>query len=106
MNLSEFAKALKVETGLPLAYHHFKSGQAPPLPYLTYVSKGDDPTFADDENYIDFNEINVELYTDKKDLVSEALVTGFFNAHKIPFLTYETWIDSEQMFEVLYQTTI
>ena len=48
MKLVDFAKNLKTETGLPLAYYEFKSGQQPKLPYLIYVVKGNDPTFADD----------------------------------------------------------
>lgn len=106
MKLIDFAKELKSETGLPLAYYEFKPGQQPELPYLVYLVKGNDPTFADNKNYADFQEIDVELYTDKKDLVSEEILTDFFYAHEIPFVTYESWIESEKMFEVLYQITI
>jgi len=106
MKLVDFVKSLKTETGLPLAYHHFRAGQAPALPYLVYKIRGNDPTFADNKNYADFQEVDIELYTDKKDLASEELLTDFFDAHEIPFVTYETWIDSEKMFEVLYQITI
>lgn len=104
--LADFHEALKLATGLPVAYHHFKVGQATELPYIVYYSTGNDDFKADNKNYAKFKEINIELYTNKKDEASELKLTSFFDANEIPYNTYESYIEDEKMYEVLYEITI
>lgn len=106
MNLTEFAQALKKKVGYPVAYYEFKPGQAPKLPYVIYYQTANDPVFADNFNYLDPGLINVELYTDKKDLASEKKLTSFFSAFDIPYKSYESKVKDQKMFEVLYEITI
>ena len=55
------------EAGLPLAYDHFAEGESPEPPFLIFLFPGTDNVFADDTVYQRIDELNIELYTDKKD---------------------------------------
>ena len=55
------------EAGLPLAYDHFAEGESPEPPFLIFLFPGTDNVFADDTVYQKIDELNIELYTDKKD---------------------------------------
>lgn len=45
----------------------------------------------------------MELYTDIKDLSAEQSVEAVLDQHGIFYEKSETWIDSEKLYEVLYQ---
>ena len=46
--------------------------------------------------------VHVELYTDKKDPVTEARLEGVLDRHDIFYDKSEVWIESERLYEVLY----
>jgi hypothetical protein len=86
---------------LPVAYHHFTSPPSPP--YIVYLFSYSSNFGADNKVYQkDFN-YQVELYTTKKDLASEALIEDLFNANDIYWEKTETYIDSEGLYQVLYE---
>lgn len=92
------------EAGLPLAYDHFAEGESPEPPFLIFLFPGTDNMFADDTVYQKIDELNIELYTDKKDPETENLIEDILIAHELPYEKSEVWIESEKMYEVLYQT--
>lgn len=92
------------EAGLPLAYDHFAEGESPEPPFLIFLFPGTDNVFADDTVYQKIDELNIELYTDKKDPETENLIEDILIAHELPYEKSEVWIESEKMYEVLYQT--
>lgn len=94
------------EPGFPLAYDHFAEGESPDPPFIVFLFPGSDNVFADDTVYKKVDQLNVELYTDKKDPVSEAKIEAALLAHELPWEKSEVWIDAEKMYEVLYQTQI
>ena len=52
------------------------------------------------------DELNIELYTDKKDPDIESKIEDILTAHELPYEKSEVWIEDEKMYEVLYQTEI
>lgn len=92
--------------GLPLAYDHFAEGESPEPPFLIFLFPGSDNMFADNGVYFKISQLNMELYTDKKDPELEEKLEDILTAHEIPWEKSEVWIDSEKMYEVLYQTEI
>lgn len=92
------------EAGLPLAYDHFAEGESPEPPFLIFLFPGTDNVFADDTVYQKIHELNIELYTDKKDPETENLIEDILIAYELPYEKSEVWIESEKMYEVLYQT--
>ena len=88
-------------TKLPVAYHHFVSPPSPP--YIVYLFSYSSNFGADNKVYEDFKNFQVELYTPKKDLTSEKLIEDLFNANSIYWEKTEIYIDSEGLYQVLYE---
>lgn len=105
MTYDDITNMLK-EAGLPLAYDHFAEGESPAPPFLIFLFPSSDNMFADNGVYFKISQLNMELYTDKKDPELEEKLEDILTAHEIPWEKSEVWIDSEKMYEVLYQTEI
>lgn len=105
MTYDDITNMLK-EAGLPLAYDHFAEGESPEPPFLIFLFPGSDNMFADNGVYFKISQLNMELYTDKKDPELEEKLEDILTANEIPWEKSEVWIDSEKMYEVLYQTEI
>ena len=88
-------------TGLPVAYHHFTSPPSPP--YVVYLFSYSSNFGADNKVYDTAKNFQVELYTKTKDLASEKLIEDLFDAHEIYWDKTETYIDSEGLYQVLYE---
>jgi len=88
-------------TGLPVAYHHFVSPPAPP--YIVYLFSYSSNFGADNRVYNQQPNYQVELYTTEKDPASEKLVEDLFDANDIFWDKTETYIESEGLYQVLYE---
>ena len=88
-------------TGLPVAYHHFTSPPTPP--YIVYLFSYSSNFGADNKVHSQADNYQVELYTKTKDPTSEALIEGLFDANDIYWDKTETYIDSEGLYQVLYE---
>ena len=88
--------------GLPFAYDHFAEGESPAPPFICYLTPGSDNFAADGRAYYKINIVNIELYTDTKDLSVEQQVEAVLDEHGIYYDRSEVWIESEKLYEVLY----
>jgi len=88
-------------TGLPIAYHHFVSPPTPP--YIVYLFSYSSNFGADNRAYSKQSNYQVELYTAKKDPVREKLIEDLFDEHDIFWEKTETYIESEDLYQVLYE---
>ena len=61
---------------------------------------------ADGKIYKRFDNYQVELYSDKKDLESEQLLENIFDENDIYYDKSETYIESEKMYQVIYEIQI
>jgi hypothetical protein len=86
---------------LPVAYHHFTSPPTPP--YIVYLFSYSSNFGADNKVYDAEKNFQVELYTTNKDPTSEALIEGLFDANEIYWEKTEMYIDSEGLYQVLYE---
>ena len=94
------------EVKLPYAYHHFVEGESPDPPFLVFLYPGSDNFAADGMVYFKVNRLNIELYTDLKDVELEETVEAVLDKHGIFYEKSEVWIESENLYEVLYQTEV
>ena len=94
------------ETKIPYAYHHFAEGESPDPPFICFLFPGSDNFSADNIVYAAFNNLNIELYTDEKNPELEASVEDVLTAHELFWNKSEVWIESEKLYEVLYQMTV
>ena len=94
------------EMKLPYAYHHFVEGESPEPPFLVFLYPSSDNFAADGMVYFKVNRLNIELYTDIKDVELEETVEAVLDKHGIFYEKSEVWIESENLYEVLYQMEV
>ena len=99
--MDEVIKILE-EMGLPYAYDHFAEGEGPDPPFVCFRCPNSDNFAADGTVYFPITEIDIELYTDRKDPEIEKKLEGLLIESGIFFEKTETWIESEKLYEVLY----
>lgn len=105
MQVQELFLVLK-ETKLPVAYHHFEEGHSPSPPFMVYLVTDSANLEADNWTYHKQNNLQVELYTIKKDLATEQKVESLFDRHLIYFEKVETYISSERLYQITYYITL
>ena len=91
------------ETQIPFAYDHFAEGESPDPPFICYLLPGSNNFAADGKVYYKISQVNIELYTDRKDPAVEQKLEDALDAASIFYNKTEVWIDSEMLYEVLYQ---
>lgn len=105
MNYEEINE-LMLEMGLPFAYHHFAEGESPKPPFLIFLSLGENTFSADNRMYFSFKKLNIELYTDEKSPETETEIEAVLRHHHIFYNKTETWIESEKLYEILYELEV
>lgn len=88
-------------SNLPVAYHHFVTPPAPP--YVVYLFTYSSNMGADNRVYAQADNYQVELYTKLKDPTSEKLIEDIFDANDVFWDKSETWLDSENLYQVVYE---
>ena len=102
MTYEQIAEMME-EMGLPFAYHHYAEGESPEPPFLLFLSPGENPISADNVAYFSCKQLDIELYTDKKLPELEGQVEAVLAQHEIYYTKTELFIDSEELYEVLYE---
>lgn len=103
MTLQELLNLLD-STGFPVAYNHFNS--APSVPFIVYRLPSEDGFDADNMVYHNISDVEIEVYTNRKDLNVEATIKNLLNENELPFVTFETFIESEKLFQKIYETRL
>ena len=94
------------EMGLPFAYHHFAEGESPEPPFLLFLSPGENTFSADNSMYFSSKMLDIEPYTDVKNPELEKQVEQVLKRYKIYYTKSEVWIESERLYEVIYETEV
>lgn len=92
--------------GLPFAYHHYAEGESPEPPFVIYLSPGSDNFSADGKVYFKVKQLDVELYTDKKMPELEERLEAIFDRYGLFYEKNESYIESEKLYEVLYEMEV
>lgn len=105
MNQPELYSSLK-SLGLPVAYSAFTETPTSPLPkppFITYQFAYDNDVIADNINFVEISNFQVELYTKIKDMAAEKLVQDKFKSLEMTYSKTEAWLDSEKLFQIVYE---
>ena len=105
MTHKEIAQLVK-SIGLPCTYHHWEKNDVPALPYIIFYEPSRNDFMADNTNYQKIVHLVIELYSDNKDIASESKVETVLEQNGIPYTKEETYISSEQMYEVIYEMEV
>lgn len=91
---------------LPIAYDHFAEGEAPDPAFICFLFSGSENFGADDRVYYEVSDLRIELYTDAKDPELEDQLEAILDEYELFWDKSEVWIESEKLFEVLYQMQV
>lgn len=107
MTKKEFTDFLK-SFGLPYKYHHFTEEDEPQEleSYMVYDFPESADFYADNINYANVQPLDIRFYFQSKDIEKEQEVETLFAAAEIPYSKTETWIEEEQLFEILYESEV
>lgn len=100
MTQAELYQALK-SLGMPVAYGSFSTPVTPP--FITYQFAYSSDLIADNQNYVDISNFQVELYTAKKDLAAEKLVQDKLKELGLPYSKVEAFLEEEKLYQVIYE---
>ncbi|MEK4655945.1 MULTISPECIES: hypothetical protein [Bacillus] len=108
MTLAELKKILDA-TGYPVAYSHFTAtpdNPVPAPPYICFLVDGSSNMMADNKVYQKINDVSIELYTLRKDLVTESKLEKVLDDLEIPYESFEVFIESEKLYQKIYETRL
>lgn len=94
------------EIGVPYAYYEFTKDTAVAPPFVCFFYPIDSDMYADGENYTNIKHLTIEVYTDAKDFALEKTVENVLRSHGFTWTRSETRIDTERMYEVIYETDV
>jgi hypothetical protein len=100
MLLSELLES----TGFQVAYLKFK--KPPSIPYIIYFRDNDTNISSDQKVHGKFRNYTVELYTEIKDPTAESKVEAVLETIDPDYTTDETYIESEELYQVVYSIKI
>lgn len=92
--------------GLPVAYGEFDNTEeypAPEPPFIVYLFAYNSDVMADNHNYAEIGNYQIELYTEKKDPAREKLVQDLLKSLHMPYSKTETRLPEERMYQVVYE---
>ena len=95
-----------LEMNLPYAYDHFAEGESPDPPFLVIRYPSSDHFAADGLAYYKVNRLNLELYTALKSPNIELFLEAVLDRHSLFYNKSEVWIESEKLYEVLYEMEV
>ena len=106
MMTKERIEEILAETGISFAYHHFTEENAVDPPFIVYLNDESSNFYADGVVYAVISSINIELHTDEKDHKLEEKIENIFKEYNVAWEKEEIYIESEQMYEILYQMEV
>lgn len=106
MMTKERIEEILAETGISFAYHHFTEENAVDPPFIVYLNDESSNFYADGVVYAVISSINIELYTDEKDHKLEEKIENIFKEYNVAWEKEEIYIESEQMYKILYQMEV
>lgn len=88
------------------AYNAFPIGEAPLMPYVCIVCTNTDNFGADNQVYHKRQRVDIELYTEKKDLSAEEILEAILDGAKIFYNATDNYLDDERCWERVYEIEV
>lgn len=98
-----FVEKILDEVGITYSYHHFEEEEAVAPPFICWIVTNSDNFVADGKVYLRTDVVHIELYTDQKEFQLEEKVENVLEQKEIIWEKSEVYIESEQLYEVVYE---
>ena len=88
---------------IPVAYNHFEESQNVMPPFLIYRERDFNTLYADDINYFDIENFELELVTIKKDIQLENKISNLLKENNIAYAKEPSiWDSEEKIYHTIY----
>ena len=89
---------------IPVAYDHFTTNKEINPPFVVYRETNSNTFKADGVTYYRPYDFEIELVTDKKDVVLQSNLEELLTTNKIPYdINDEVWDDDEKIYHNYYE---
>jgi hypothetical protein len=92
------------DLGFPCTYHHFVTPPTPPYTVVLHAYSSD--VKADNQNYAEVGNYQLELYHTIKHPPSEKLIEDKLKELRLPYQKTETYLESEELYQIIYQVRL
>lgn len=92
--------------GLPCAYYQFPDDTPQAPPFVVWFFSVNTDVKADNENYVDKEVLNVELYTSTRDFEQEKAVEDVLSSNGFCYAKEAAYIDNERMWQISYESEV
>ena len=99
-------KDMLSEVGLPYEYDHFTTHNWIEPPFLVWRIPESYNFNADGIAYVKIDVLNIELYSDTKDWDNEKKIEDVLEKYGISYQKTGEYLESEKMYEVLYEMEV
>ena len=106
MMSAENIKEMLNEIGLQYEYDHFSTHNWIEPPFIVWKIPESDNFHADGITYAKIDVLNIELYSDEKDWNNEKKIEDILDKYGITYDKTGENLDSEKMYEVLYEMEV
>ena len=89
---------------IPVAYDHFTSNKEVSIPFIVYRETSPDTLKADGITYYRTYDFEIELITEKKDVILQQQLEELLTTNNIPYdVEDEVWDDEEKIYHNYYE---
>ena len=108
MQLSDIGSLVNAVPGLQgkVAYRSFPVGEAPSLPFVTYLERSQELFAADNAVYCVSSSVDIELYTEARDETTEGLLEAALRDASLIWTKTIDYLDSERCYMIVYTVSI
>ena len=93
-------------TGIPYRYFLCREDEAVPPPFMVWYLPGTNNFAADGAVYHRIDRLNIELYTDQKDVELEERLERELEAEGMFWNKTEAYLEDEELYEILYEMEV
>lgn len=88
----------------PVAYDHFESNKEVSIPFIVYREIETDTFKADNKTYYRPHEFQIEVITEKKDIILQQQIEDLLTTNDIPYdVSDEVWDEEEKIYHNYYE---
>ena len=89
---------------IPVAYDHFESNKEVSIPFIVYREIETDTFKADNKTYYRPHEFQIEVITEKKDIILQQQIEDLLTTNDIPYdVSDEVWDEEEKIYHNYYE---
>ena len=105
MTTAEVAEMID-SIGVPNAYYQFTNQTDVAPPFIAFYYPESSDLSADNINYLNINQLIIELYTDNKDFGLEKTIETKLKENDLVYTRTETYLGDERMYMVVFSTSV